>query len=552
MRKNYSLIFVLSIMLISFWGISEVSAMRADVLASGRTGDCGWILYEAGDLHIGTHLSDLDDPNEPYSCTLGGPVQIDSDDLGCYENCYEYVSPWVAYNNNSEYINNAIKSISFSGTVNASTDMSHMFENLTNLESINMNNLNTSSTTNMKFMFSGDRSLNSITVGSNFKTSNVEDMTAMFTMNEALSDFSFLNSFDTSRATSMALMFADIGASELNLEKFDTSNVTNMMSMFSGSTNLRTIKTSDKFNTSKVLSGENSEDLFGGCTSLVGGNGTRYNSLKTDVSYAVIDTDSTPGYFTASNVEKYYTVSFDTNGGNIIASQSVLEGKTASEVIPKKNNYIFDGWYKDSRLTQEFSFNTPITSNITLYAKWKSKIDISKCEVSGLVNKKYNGKVQTQSNFEVECFSDNGLIIYTLSKNTDYSFGYKNNINAGTASIIINGKGNYAGTLIGTFEINKINNPMIVKAVNKKVKVKKVKKKKQVVAPISVSKAQGVVTYSKVSGNKKIKVNAKTGKVTVKKKTKKGTYKIKVKVNANGNKNYKSLSKTVTFIIRVR
>ena len=50
---------------------------------------------------------------------------------------------------------------------------------------------------------------------------------------------------------------------------------------------------------------------------------------------------------------------------------------------------------------------------------------------------------------------------------------------------------------------------MIVKAVNKKVKVKKVKKKKQVVAPISVSKAQGVVTYSKVSGNKKIKVNDK-------------------------------------------
>lgn len=550
--KNF-LIFMSLIMLVSFGGVSKANAMRADALASGVTGECGWILYEAGDLHIGTHLSDLYDPNEPYSCELGGPVKINSDDLGCYENCYDYVSPWAAYDNeHSENISDQIKSISFSGVVNASANMSHFFEGLSKLESIDMTNLNTSNSTSMEFMFSGDNSLSSITIGKGFNTSNVKDMTAMFAMNNNLSNFNFLNSFDTSKVESMALMFANIGASELNLENFNTSNVKNMMSMFYGSSSLKTIKVTDKFNTSSVLPGENGKDLFGDCVSLVGGNGTKYNSTKTDVSYAVVDSSNTPGYFTGNNTEKYYVVSFETNGGSAVASQSVLEGRTASEVISKKDNYMFDGWYKDSNLTQKFNFNTPITTNITLYAKWQKKLNINKCEVSGLVNKKYNGKYQTQNNYEVICFNNDGLVGYRIYENSDYSVDYKNNKNAGTASILIKGKGKYEGTLIDTFEISKINNPIVIKAKNKKVKAKKVKKKKQVVAPISVSKAQGVVTYSKISGNKKIKVNAKTGKITVKKKTKRGKYKIKVRVTAKGNNNYKSLSKIVTFTIKVK
>ena len=60
-----------------------------------------------------------------------------------------------------------------------------------------------------------------------------------------------------------------------------------------------------------------------------------------------------------------------------------------------------------------------------------------------------------------------------------------------------------------------------------------------------------VVTYAKKSGDKNITV-AKSGKVTVKKGTKKGTYKIKVKVTAAGNKSYAKKTKTVTFTIKVQ
>jgi len=66
-----------------------------------------------------------------------------------------------------------------------------------------------------------------------------------------------------------------------------------------------------------------------------------------------------------------YTVSFNSNGGSAVASQTVNENGTASQPSdPTKDEFVFDSWYKDSGLTQPFSFTTPITDNMTLYAKW--------------------------------------------------------------------------------------------------------------------------------------------------------------------------------------
>ena len=44
----------------------------------------------------------------------------------------------------------------------------------------------------------------------------------------------------------------------------------------------------------------------------------------------------------------------------------------------------------------------------------------------------------------------------TLSKATDYTVSYTNNLNAGTAKVTVNGKGNYTGTLTTTFKINRL------------------------------------------------------------------------------------------------
>ena len=97
-------------------------------------------------------------------------------------------------------------------------------------------------------------------------------------------------------------------------------------------------------------------------------------------------------------------------------------------------------------------------------------------------------------------------------------------------------------------------NTLSVKAKKPSVKFAKLKKKNQTIALkkwVTVSKAQGKVTYKKSSGNKKITVS-KAGKITVKKGLKKGTYKVKIKVTAAGNASYKPATKTVTVTIKVK
>ena len=58
--------------------------------------------------------------------------------------------------------------------------------------------------------------------------------------------------------------------------------------------------------------------------------------------------------------------------------------------------------------------------------------------------------------------------------------------------------------------------------------------------------------FRKLSGDKKIKVDPKTGKITVKKGLKKGTYKVKVRMRTRKSKYYKQAVKTVTFRIRIK
>ena len=69
-----------------------------------------------------------------------------------------------------------------------------------------------------------------------------------------------------------------------------------------------------------------------------------------------------------------YTVKFESNGGSEVESQKVDYNEKATQPSnPTKTDYNFAGWYSDSELTSQFNFNTAITANITLYAKWTMK-----------------------------------------------------------------------------------------------------------------------------------------------------------------------------------
>jgi len=96
-----------------------------------------------------------------------------------------------------------------------------------------------------------------------------------------------------------------------------------------------------------------------------------------------LGTETTPWNFEEDKVEgnmslvakwelNSYVVSFDTDGGSEITSETVFYNDFANEPnSPTKAEFIFAGWYKDIDKTNPFNFETQkITGDTTVYAKW--------------------------------------------------------------------------------------------------------------------------------------------------------------------------------------
>ena len=75
-------------------------------------------------------------------------------------------------------------------------------------------------------------------------------------------------------------------------------------------------------------------------------------------------------YYVDSAAE-YFTVTFNSNGGSDVKSQSVKkDDKVAKPTDPELEGNLFLGWFEEGQDT-EFDFNTPITTDITLVARWQ-------------------------------------------------------------------------------------------------------------------------------------------------------------------------------------
>ncbi len=67
-----------------------------------------------------------------------------------------------------------------------------------------------------------------------------------------------------------------------------------------------------------------------------------------------------------------YVVTFDTQGGSEIASQSVYPNTSARNPdTPKRDGYNFLGWYTAPDGGDEWHWNDPVGGNITVYAHWE-------------------------------------------------------------------------------------------------------------------------------------------------------------------------------------
>lgn len=73
--------------------------------------------------------------------------------------------------------------------------------------------------------------------------------------------------------------------------------------------------------------------------------------------------------------KKVYKVTFDSNGGSDVAAVEVKEGeKVTKPADPEKAGYELTKWTTDEEGEEVYDFESPVTSDITLYAQWKDKV----------------------------------------------------------------------------------------------------------------------------------------------------------------------------------
>lgn len=67
-----------------------------------------------------------------------------------------------------------------------------------------------------------------------------------------------------------------------------------------------------------------------------------------------------------------WTVAFNSNGGSACDTKFVAtaDGKLVKPADPTRDGYTFGGWYTDEACTRAYDFSTPVTADLTLYAKW--------------------------------------------------------------------------------------------------------------------------------------------------------------------------------------
>lgn len=90
----------------------------------------------------------------------------------------------------------------------------------------------------------------------------------------------------------------------------------------------------------------------------------------------------------------FHTLTFDTMGGSKIAPETVRHGLTvAKPKDPVNGGYTFDGWYTDKTFRHRYDFSTPLTEDITIYAKWFLIV------LPGVTVKKNTPKLNTADHF---------------------------------------------------------------------------------------------------------------------------------------------------------
>lgn len=396
-------------------------------IASGTSGDCTWVITEDRKLVVS--------PTNGSSGTLG------SSDWG-----------WRDYPD-------TFYSVTFEEGVHAGTSTESMFAGCVMLSQIRLYELDMTSVEDMSYMFQGCANLFEVFfydmfTGRDVDTSNVTDMSGMFWECEGLT-VADLTGLDTPSVTSMKGMFyccsslESAYAHDYGILSLDTSDVTDMSSMFEGCLRLGALDLS-KLDTSKV---ESMEGMFWDCSALA------------TINLAGFDTTGVTNmghmFEGCSSLDSLDLASFDTSGAHDM--NGMFERCDGLEEVVLGGGFSFCGsggtpqtslpsgtWLSDATgLTFTADEISSDRSNVAdTYRKTTAPVakPIDKAVIASIPEQKYTGSAiepKITVTYEEE----------VLVPNDDYDVSYANNVEVGTASVIVTGKGNYTGTKTASFQI---------------------------------------------------------------------------------------------------
>lgn len=170
------------------------------------------------------------------------------------------------------------------------------FHGMTRLTSVKgVQNINASGLWEYTSMFEGCSSLEFFYMSALTSESQGARMTNMF---KDCTNLKFVDLDNFSGVLETDRMFSGCTSLKvLDLSSFKKNSNYTMREMFSGCSKLTTIHVGKGWQTA-TFDDAAAQNMFYGCTSLVGGNGTGYDASYVGKEYARIDTEGTPGYFT--------------------------------------------------------------------------------------------------------------------------------------------------------------------------------------------------------------------------------------------------------------
>ena len=259
-------------------------------------------------------------------------------------------NPYMNSNGNHMFENlTNVESIDIN-TINTSrtTSMWSTFLNCFNLESLDLSNFNTENVTSLQSTFQQCNSLESLDLSS-FNTNKVTKMSGMFLGCNSLNDLTFGNNFDTSNVTDMSNMFYNCNSiEELDISSFDLSKITVATGMLYNMSSLLSLKTPSVYPNSAVI------DLP---TTLYDISGNAYTSINS----------SSPTETWLKKEYGIYTITYDLNGGTVSTPNPTSYYVDSSSITlnnPTKEGYTFSGWSGKNLLNPNVTESYPSSTNL--------------------------------------------------------------------------------------------------------------------------------------------------------------------------------------------